>query len=67
MKYVLIENSLTIAAKKPMYVSSDEMGNFIYITNKIEEARTFDSIEELDIYAKKKKLKKKDFAVVEVE
>ena len=67
MKYVLSEKTLSLVSKKPIYLTDKEQGNFIVTTDKIEEAKTFNTIEELDSYAKLRKLKKKDFVVVEIE
>lgn len=64
MKYILMNNLISGASKKAMYLTTKETGNFIYLTEKEDEAKTFNSIEELDKYAKEKKLKKKDFTVV---
>lgn len=67
MKYVLIHNLLSSCSKKPIYVGEKEVGNFIYTTDDVEKAITFNSIKELDDYAKQRKLKKNDFAVLEID
>jgi len=67
MKYVLINKLVSLGGKKPMYITNKENGNWITLTDKVEEAKVFNSIEEIDIYAKQRKLKKKDFVVAEIE
>ena len=67
MKYVLIHNLLSSLHKRPVYLGEEEVGNFIYTTDDVEKAITFNSIEELDNYAKQRKLKKNDFLVLEVD
>ena len=67
MKYVLIHNLLSSCSKKPIYVSEKEEGNFISTTDDVKKAIAFNSIEELDAYAKERKLKKSDFVVLDLE
>lgn len=67
MKYVLIHNMLSIISKHYVYLTEKEQGNFIQTTNNVDEARKFDSIEELDKFAKERKIKKKDFSVIELD
>lgn len=66
MKYVLSNNLLTMLSGNTMYLSNEEEGLFIKTTKNINEAKIFNSLSEISFYLKEKKLKQKDYTIIEL-
>lgn len=65
MKYAIIEKTLSQIHKKNMYVSNSGNG-FVGMTDKVEQAVTFSSLEEAKQFVKQNGLNRKAFQIMEV-